>query len=73
MWWQNLDQRIQELKNEEKQPKERYETWTQTLREGFTFSIKENTQVETEDKGSQSKVIRKQTLEYQYKTITSRQ
>ena len=49
-----------------KRQKETYEAWAQTLREEFKFSIKENTQVETEDKirESQPKVIRKQTLVY---------
>ena len=64
MWRQNLEQRIQELKENEEQQKERCEAWTQTLREEFKFPIKENTQVETEDKimESQSKVIIKHTL-----------
>ena len=46
--------------------KESYEAWAQTLREEFKFSIKENTQVETEDKirESQPKVVEKQTLVY---------
>ena len=46
--------------------RESYEAWAQTLREEFKFSIKENTQVESEDKirESQPKLIRKQTLVY---------
>ena len=46
--------------------RESYEAWAQTLREEFKFSIKENTQVETEDKirESQPKAVRKQTLVY---------
>ena len=46
--------------------KESYEAWAQTLREEFKFSIKENTQVETEDKirESQPKAVRKQALVY---------
>ena len=43
MWRQNLEQRIQELKENEEQQKERCEAWTQTLREEFKFPIKENT------------------------------
>ena len=63
MWRQNLEQKIQE---QEEQQEERQEALTQTLREEFKFSIKENTQVETEDKirENQPKVIRKQTLVY---------
>ena len=46
--------------------RESYEAWAQTLREEFKFSIKENTQVETEDKirESQPKAVRKQALVY---------
>ena len=46
--------------------KGKIKSWAQTLREGFKFSIKENTQVETEDKirESQPRVVRKQTLVY---------
>ena len=63
MWRQNLEQRIQKL---EERQKERQEALTQTLREEFKFSIKENAHVKTEDKirESQQKVIRKQTLVY---------
>ena len=63
MWRQNLEQKIQE---QEEQQEERQEALTQTLREEFKFSIKENTQVGTEDKirESQPQVIRKQTLVY---------
>jgi hypothetical protein len=32
-----------------KRQKETYEAWAQTLREEFKISIRENTQVETED------------------------
>lgn len=35
MWRQNLEQRIQELKEWEERQKERYEAWTQTLRGEF--------------------------------------
>ena len=49
MWRQNLEQRIQELKDQEEWQKESYEAWAQTLRGEFKISIKENTQVETED------------------------
>ena len=35
MWKQNLEQRIQELKEWKEQKKERYEAWTQTLRGEF--------------------------------------
>ena len=64
MWKQNLEQRVQELKEQEEQQHERYEPWAHTLREQPKTSIKENTQGETEDKirESQPKVIRKQTL-----------
>lgn len=48
MWKQNLEQRIQELMDE--QQKERCEIWRQTLREELKILIRENTQVETEDK-----------------------
>ena len=63
MWRQNLEQRIQKL---EERQKERQEALTQTLREEFKISIKENAQVMTEDKfrESQPKVVRKQTLVY---------
>ena len=63
MWRLKLEQRIQE---QEEWQKERYEALTQTLREEFKFSIKENAHVKTEDKirESQQKVIRKQTLVY---------
>ena len=46
--------------------RESYEAWAQTLRGEFETSIKENTQVETEDKirESQPKAVRKQTLVY---------
>ena len=46
--------------------RESYEAWAQTLRGEFKISIKENTQVETEDKirESQPKAVRKQTLVY---------
>lgn len=66
MWGQKLEQRIQEIKEQKQQQKERYEVWTQILREEFKISIKENTQVETKDKirESQPNVIRKQTLVY---------
>lgn len=66
MWGQKLEQRIQEIKEQKQQQTERYEVWTQILREEFKISIKENTQVETEDKirESQPNVIRKQTLVY---------
>ena len=37
LWRQNLEQRIQELKEQEGQQKERYETWTQTLREELKY------------------------------------
>ena len=66
MWRQNLEQRIQELKEQEERQRERYAAWTQTLREEFKVTIKKNAQVKTEDKirESQPKVIRKQTLVY---------
>ena len=66
MWEQKLEQRIQEIKEQKQQQTERYEVWTQILREEFKISIKENTQVETEDKirESQPKAVRKQTLVY---------
>ena len=46
--------------------RESYEACAQTLMEEFKISIKENTQVETEDKirESQPKAVRKQTLVY---------
>ena len=46
--------------------RESYEAWAQTLRGEYETSIKENTQVETEDKfrKSQTKAVRKQTLVY---------
>ena len=49
-----------------KRQRESYEAWAQTLREEFKISIKENTQVETEDKirESQPKAVRKQALVY---------
>ena len=66
MWKQNLEYRVQELMEQYKRQKETYEAWAQTLREEFKISIRENTQVDTEDKirESQPKVIRKQTLVY---------
>lgn len=62
MWRQNLDQRVQELREQEERRKEKYEAWTLTLREEFKIQIKGNAQVKTEDKirESQPKVIRKQ-------------
>ena len=66
MWKQNLEHKVRELMEEYKYQKESYEAWAQTLREEFKISIKENTQVETEDKirESQPKAVRKQTLVY---------
>lgn len=64
---QNLEERIQGLEQQEGGQKERPEAWGQTLREEFKTSIKENTQVEAEDKikENQPKGIRKQSLFYQ--------
>jgi chaperonin cofactor prefoldin len=42
MWRQNLEQRIQELKEQEERQRERYAAWTQTLREEFKVTIKKN-------------------------------
>ena len=50
MWNQNLEHRIQKLMEQDKQQKESYEAWAQTLREEPKMSIRENTQVETENK-----------------------
>lgn len=74
VWRQNLEQKIQELTEQEEGQKERYEAWVQTLREEFKSSIKENTQVEIEDKIKESQPnIRKQTLVYVFNVNTSRQ
>ena len=47
-----------------KRQKETYEAWAQTLREEFKISIRENTQVKTEDKIAENlqKYFRNQTL-----------
>jgi hypothetical protein len=42
MWRQNLDQRVQELREQEERRKEKYEAWTLTLREEFKIQIKGN-------------------------------
>jgi len=51
---------------QEDQQKKIYEAWAQILREKLKIPIRENTQVETEDKirESQPNIVRKQTLVY---------
>jgi hypothetical protein len=64
MWKQNLEHRIQELMEQDKQQKGSYEAWTQILRVEIKISVRENTLIETEDKigENQQKVVRNQTL-----------
>ena len=64
MWNQNLEHRIQELMEQDKQQKGSYEAWTQILRVEIKISVRENTLIETEDKigENQQKVVRNQTL-----------
>jgi hypothetical protein len=64
MWKQNLEHKVRELMEEYKYQKESYEAWAQTLREELKISIRENTQVKTEDNigENQRKDVRNQTL-----------
>ena len=48
MWKQNLEQRIQELKEQEEQQKERWSMGTD-LKEELNITTRENIQIETED------------------------
>ena len=66
MWKQNLEHKVRELMEEYKYQKESYEAWAQTLREELKISIRENTQVKTEDKIAENlqKYFRNQTSVY---------
>lgn len=66
MWKQNLEHRVQELMKQDKHRKENYEAQAQNLREELKISIRENTQVKTEDKIAENlqKYFRNQTSVY---------